>query len=300
MIDTYHEMIQRVENPPSQLFFDGSSYRLLRITADTTPNEITMHFGPGRYFDSLDTSDIMGYEAALCTLASQSRAFPNRRIKLLKSPYRRWIGDPFNFRDRCVIPGVCTLTIRKSKSGPTFILHERNADKVALAQGVTHVTPAGEFQPKDLSATANAADLDLLSNIIREFAEEFLGIEHAQGQPIDLHEDDRLRAAVSTLRDGYRSDRYTVRFLGVGLDPLTWKPEILTVAIFEDEFFDKVFRDIVEMNDEGQLIFQDSRYRAGIPFTYENIEHRATGRMLMSGKACLRLAWRHREHLGLS
>jgi hypothetical protein len=316
--DTYHEVIRRIEAPRRELFFDGSAFRLLEVvpprmtpTPEIDPPRSTrprpavdtgfvLHFGPGRYFDALDTTDVLGYETALLTLISRGHRRTLRKIDPMKGSYRQWLGDPFDFTRRCAIPGICTLTIRRGNPSSTFILHERNPERVALAQGVTHVTPAGEFQPKDMSIRASVADLDIWSNMVREYSEEFLGIERAQGQPLDTREDDRLRRANAQLQDAYTTGEIIVRFLGVGLDPLTWKPEILTVAIFSETAFDKIFADIVHQNEEGRLVFADDRTRAGISFTEENVEYRTAGRMLTAGQACLRLAWLHHMELGLA
>lgn len=315
--DTYHEVIRRIEDPRRGLFFDGSAFRLLGVEPPGTglasemellqpsalrgvaPADLVLYFGPGRYFDALDTTDVLGYETALLTLVSRGRGGALRRINPMKGRYRQWLEGPFDFSRRCAIPGICTLTIRRGAPSHTFILHERNPERVALAQGVIHVTPAGEFQPKDMSSRASVADLNIWNNITREYAEEFLGIEHAQGQPIDIREDDRFRQASALLRDAYATGEVVVRFLGVGLDPLTWKPEILTVAIFSATAFDRIFADIVYENDEGRLVFADDRARAGISFTEENVEYRIGSRMLTAGQACLRLAWLHRVELGL-
>jgi hypothetical protein len=179
------------------------------------------------------------------------------------------------------------------------VLHERDASRVALAQGVTHVTPAGEFQPRDLSTVATSTDLNIWNNMIREYAEEFLGLDHASGQPIDTRESKQFRTVINLLTRAYQGDLVTVRFLGIGLDPLTWKPEILMVAIFDEDVFDRAFAKIVRTNSEGRMVFSDDRRRAGIAFTEENVRHRVEGRMLAAGRSCLRLAWHHRVELGL-
>lgn len=309
--DTYHDVIDRLERPDRRLFFDGSSFRLLDVATAPGPADalpalpaggppagkapVTLTFTAGRYFDALDTTDVLGYETALRTIRLGQRDI--RRA--MRGRYRRWLGDPFDLRRRCGIPGVCALTIRRGDPAPSFILHERNPQKVALAQGVAHVTPAGEFQPRDLSSLASIVDLDLWNNMTREYAEEFLGVEEARGQPLDERNSTLLSNAVSALDSARRSGGIVTRFLGIGLDPLTWKPEILTVAIFEPAVFDNIFNDIIRENEEGRLIFRDGWSTAGIAFTEDNVSHRIRGRMLTAGQACLWLAWKHRRELGI-
>jgi hypothetical protein len=299
--DTYHQVISRLELPDRQLFFDGSSYRLLDVAIHddseiSAKAPIVLTFTAGRYFDALDTTDVLGYETALLTIRSKRRG---ELRHAMRGKYRRWLGDPFDLRRRCAIPGICTLTVRLGSPVPSFILHERNPQKVALAQGVAHVTPAGEFQPRNLSNLAGIIDLDIWNNMTREYAEEFLGVEQAQGQPIDERSSNLLWSATSALDEAHQNGGIRTSFLGIGMDPLTWKPEILTVAVFEAEVFDTLFRDIVKENDEGKLIFNDDRSTAGISFTEDNVKHRIRGRMLTAGKACLYLAWEHRQTLGI-
>ena len=304
--DTYHNVIERLEHPNMRLFFDGSSYRLLdvAISADddsSLKTSLTLTFTAGRYFDALDTTDVLGYETALLDIGSkQSRRLRRPTLERrdpMRGKYRLWLRDPFDLSRRCGIPGVCTLTIRRGSPVASFILHERNPAKVAVAQGVAHVTPAGEFQPRDLSSLASIVGLDLWNNMTREYAEEFLGVEEAQGQPIDEGNSILLRNTMSTLDAARERGEIVTRFLGIGLDPLTWKPEILTVAIFDPIVFDTVFRDIIRENDEGKLVFVDDRSTAGIPFTEDNVTHRIRGRMLTAGQACLWLAWKYRREL---
>jgi hypothetical protein len=83
------------------------------------------------------------------------------------------------------------------------------------------------------------------------------------------------------------------------MDPLTWKQEILTVAIFEPEVFDTIFQNIVTENDEGRLIFRDVDSRQMTPFTESNADSRFRDRLLPAGAACLALAWQHRSKLGI-
>jgi hypothetical protein len=298
--DTYHDVIERLEETDPKLFFNGSSFRLLDVSAGTDGVSqekfpVTLTFTAGWYFDALDTTDVLGYETAALSLS------PRRRdaARMMRGRYRTWLGSPFNLQKRCGIPGVNTLTIRRGTPVPTFILHERSLQKVATSKGVTHVVPAGEFQPRDLSSLASVVDLDLWNNITREYAEEFLGLDDAQGQSIDTQYSSRLDEVASALNDARGDGGVSVWFLGVGMDPLMWKPEILTVAIFEPEVFDTIFRDMVTENDEGRLIFRDAETKQMTPFTESNTNDRIRDRLLPAGAGCLALAWQHRSELGI-
>ena len=301
--DRYHEVIRRLESPDEELFFDGSSYRLLDVAPRqyrSDDDKPVLTFTQGWYFDNLDTSDVLSYETAFLVLRKADRISPLRRRNPLRGRYRLWLGDPFDFKRRCAIPGVNTLTIRRGEPAPTFILHRRSAS-LAQHQGVTHVTPAGEFQPENLSGLASDGDLNLWRNICREYGEELLDIKQARGQPLGLRRDNVMVDTIAGLNRAEQSGSVEVYYLGIGLDPLSWKPEILTVAIFEPAAFDEIFADIVDKNEEGELVFGDSETRTGIRFTEYNIDHWARiGRMLTAGQACLRLAWYHRDFLRLT
>jgi len=300
--DTYHQTISHIEQPDQRLFFDGSSYRLLDVaTPDGSQgpagSQVIFTFTAGRYFDALDTTDVLGFETALLTLTATDEP---QQSHPMHGPYREWLKDPFDLRRRCGIPGICTLTIRRGSPTATFILHQRDPEKVALSQGVAHVTPAGEFQPQDLSAAADAADLSFWRSMCREYAEEFLGIAHNQGQPLDPHNSAKLRDTTAALDAARKSGEVRISYLGVGLDPLTWKPEILTVAVFDGNTFDTILGDIVGENDEGPLIFSRDKNTEGMPFAEDSVRQWLKGKMLAAGEACLYLAWHHRQDLGIS
>ncbi|MGW3419716.1 hypothetical protein [Streptomyces phaeochromogenes] len=66
-----------------------------------------------------------------------------------------------------------------------------------------------------------------------------------------------------------REGRVRVRFPGIGLDPLVWKPEILLVCVWDAEAFERIFTSMGQRNEEGVLGYAS---------------HKDT---LPSGRACL-------------
>ncbi|HEX4221357.1 MAG TPA: XRE family transcriptional regulator, partial [Pseudonocardiaceae bacterium] len=68
----------------------------------------------------------------------------------------------------------------------------------------------------------------------------------------------------------------------------------LTVAVVDDEVFDRLFVDLVDTNDEGRVIGRDGR--TDVPFTGEAID-RLDPRLSASALTLLRLAWRDRDQL---
>ena len=298
-VPSYHAAVRRHDAPKS--FFNGVSFRLLH--AEPAQNPVQLRFGMGTYFDGFDTCEPLGFEAAL--------RFEESRGATVRGPYRDWLGDPFDLTSRCAVPGVNTLTIRRSGKDVTFYLHQRTS--VATAAGTVHVVPAGEFQPSSQQPRPKAAELDLRSTIIREYAEEFLGhedvLEQRVDEPqIDFVSDRRFNPLSKALRGGGAKTHY----LGLGLYPLTWKPEILLVSVFEAELFDRLFDNMVEEVIEGRLVvttrLKHSRYAfrgkkgiyEGLPFNAETVgRYAGDPTTLPAARGCLTLAWRHRRFLGI-
>ncbi len=170
-------------------------------------------------------------------------------------PFRRLIGDPFDLARRPLLPSVDTLTIRHDRRGgrSSFMLHRRNAGNVAVAGGMSHIMPAGVFQPSGIAPWNVAADFDIWHNIMRELSEEFLGNpEHdgSSGSAIDYKALEPFKSLTAGRCDG----RIAVWSAGLGLDPLTLAGEILTILVVDAEAFDDIFAGLVSRNSEGDIL----------------------------------------------
>jgi hypothetical protein len=209
------------------------------------------------------------------------------------------VGDPFDLARKPLLPSVDTFTIRRSRHGASFVLHQRDAGQVAVAGGMYHVMPAGVFQPSSLSLAGLASDFDLWRNVQREYSEEFPGRLDHDGNastPIDYRAEEPFRSMDAARRSG----RVRVWCLGVGLDPLTLWGEILTVAVFDDEVFDELFSGLVVANDEGMVVTLGTPGRPahGVPFVEELVAQLLGSEpMAPAAVAWLALARRHREGL---
>jgi hypothetical protein len=282
---------------PPAIWFDSASYRLLGCTAKRAPgggaNELELSFQVARYFDAQDTSEFLAYE-----LASQSE---QQKPTLTGGPYRRWLADPFDFSRRCAVPGVNALTVRCSGAGAFFFMHHRDAGKVAVSMNTDHVTPAGEFQPHDDILPIWQTDLNIWHTVMREYAEEFLGRKDSAGQSgliIDYDHDDPYRQLEAARRRG----DVIIRFLGLGLDPVSWKPEIAVACVWKARAFDRIFRTMGSVNPEGLLITgkRVGGRPEGVPFSEANVlGYARSATTLAGGRMCLTLAWRWREALGI-
>lgn len=280
---TYAELVRSLGGMNE--LFNGRIYRLM----DVGSNLSRMDFAMARYFDYLDTGEVLAFESAGMATG--------RRGRILTGAYRKSLGNPFRLTNRVASLGINTLTIRIDGSRAGFFLHERDPSRVAVDSSLIGVAPAGEFTPSDRTLESIDSDFSLWRNIMREYAEEYLGEEEAKGQGgrwIDYGSSSPYVELQRGLDEG------TVRcwLLGLGLDPLSWKPEMLSVCVIDGAVFDDVFAQMLLENDEGRLLV--GPHRKGMPFDEATVtRYLIAEETAPSTKACLTLAWRHRERLGL-
>jgi transcriptional regulator with XRE-family HTH domain len=278
-------------DPPS-LFENRVSYRLLDVTGDQSCQEQT--YGYTTYFAMVDVCEVVAHEMAAAWLRHDGNA---ARIRLSELPFRALIGDPFDLSRRPVLPSTDTLTIRHDPrpGHSSLLLHRRHSENVALAGGMTHIIPAGVFQPSGIAARSISADFDIWHNILRELSEEFLGNpEHnGSGEPIDYDAEEPFASLNAARRDG----QIRLWYLGTGLDPLTLAGEILTVLVIDAEVFDRIFADVVAWNSEGDVVF-GADGSVGVPWQRDTVYRLlATEPLAPAARACLELAWDHQDLL---
>jgi transcriptional regulator with XRE-family HTH domain len=292
----YTSAIRYVDSPA--LFENRPSHRLVDLSWTDGAGHMT--FGLSAYFDKLDIAEAIGHEFARAASQSGADGRAGTGVTWRDLPFRR-LTDPFDLASRHVIPAITTLTLCRNRERGTaaFLLHWRDPARVATAGGIYDVIPAGEFQPSSIGPWSQIADLDLWRNIVREYSEELCGEpEHdgSRGTPVD-YDGWPFYRAMSRAREAGRLSAYC---LGVGLDALTLAATIPTVVVIDDDAFDEIFGEIVEVNAEGVTVnsFQGQGSPTGIPFTADNVERLLTDEpMAPPGAACLHLAWQHREQL---
>jgi hypothetical protein len=210
--------------------------------------------------------------------------------------FRRHIGDPFDLSRRPQVSSTDTLTIRLDADGATFVLHNRSAGNVAVAGGMLHIMPAGVFQPSSVLSAAQTADFDLWRNIAREYSEEFLGnAEHGgDGRPADYAVE-----PLASLQRARDDGQVRVFCLGFALDALTLFGEMLTVAVYDGPTYDRLFADMVDVNDEGTVVKTGQvKPTPSLPFTRHVLDELTKGgRLAPAAAGCLELAWQHRGTL---
>jgi transcriptional regulator with XRE-family HTH domain len=292
--ERYTRAIKAIESPT--LFENRLSFRL--ATVDWNNNEARLGFGYTTYFDMVDVCEAVAHEFAAAWRAFGTSHEWLENPNWLRLPLRSMIGDPFDLTARAVLPSIDTLTIRRPRSGPSsFLLHRRNAANVTIGGGYYHIMPAGVFQPSTLAPWDRSNDFDLWRNAMREYSEEFLGMDEADGssgEPIDYANAEPFRA-INSARD---SGAFRMFGFGIGLDPLTLAGEILTVSIVDEQAYDEIFAGLVTTNSEGSIVAASPVLAEGIAFTEENVRRILDEEPIApAAAACLDLAWHHRDLL---
>ncbi|MBX7451924.1 hypothetical protein GR927_28375 [Mycolicibacterium sp. 3033] len=238
-LEKYTEAMDLYARP--KLFDNRVCYRLLDAKLDG--DDTSLLVGLNYYFDSLNESEAVAHEYAHASLRSGSR-FPS------KTPVRSRIGNPLQLARRNAIFSISALTIRADRKAPTFFLHSREHGSVAVAGNLLHLAPSGVFQPAADDNATIGRDLSPWLTLCREYAEEYLGVEEAQGNvgvALSYDEDQPY----SSINAAYQAGMLKISVLGLGLDPLTLCPELVTVAIVEPETFDDLFENLTLRNNEG-------------------------------------------------
>ncbi|MFI6829053.1 hypothetical protein ACIBG5_18245 [Kribbella sp. NPDC050241] len=263
---------------PPAVFEDRPTYRL--IAADLTGPKPFLRLGRGTYFDSINTGEASAHEF------TAQRLNPNA-----PTPLRSSIGAPWNPANRPTNIAISTLTIRRDvDSGEsTFYLHWRDPAKVGHAGGLYQVVPSGIFQPSAAAPWNEQDDFSLWHNLTRELAEELAAHTEDYGSatapipyanwPFATHLTDALQAGTAR-----------AHCVGLGVDPLTFATDLLTVLSLDSTIFDTLFPDLPTTNPEGRLLTPQPFTPEVInTFTHQNPTQPA-------GAALLQLAWSHGLH----
>ncbi|MFE2866448.1 XRE family transcriptional regulator [Embleya sp. NPDC059259] len=284
----YSEAVADLARP--RLFEDRSCYRLLDV--DTAAGAPTLTFGSSSYFAGvIDICEAAAHEFAAASMSAPSR---------VGTPFRDAMGDPTDLTRRLVTTAISTLTIRLDRrtGAAQFLVHWRDPAKVASGGGLHQVMPVGVFQPSDDATWNEENDFDLWKAITRELAEELLGKTEDYGSdkaPIDYPTWPFYADLTQARQDG----RIGAFWLGLGMDPLTFVTDMLTVVVIDADLFDDMFAQMSPRNSEGHVVVEDGTGASlGTPFTEQHVErllHRE--RMQPAGAALLSLAWGHRERL---
>ena len=282
----YHDAIRDLAQP--RLFENRLCFRLTGI--DLTASTISLQCGQMGFFDSMDVNEALAHETAEYHLAkAHDGSYIATKASWRQLRFRKYIGGPFDLTRRPMMGAIGTLTIRGGES-PSVVLHQRDGDRVAGGGGMTHLVPAGIFQPSSVRPSAAGADFSLWRNIQREYAEELLGHDEydGTGRPISYGTLEPFVTLDRALADG----SITIWCLGLTLDALTLSGDLLTVAVIEPTLYDSLFASAVTMNSEGTVSTR------ALPFEAHTLRHlHDSGTLSPGAAAALHLTWKHRDAL---
>jgi hypothetical protein len=244
------------------IFENRPTYRLIGVDLPR------LVFGSGRYFDSVDTGEAAAHEFAAG-----------------RSELRTAIGDPLDLTRRPANLAISTLTVRLGP--PRFLLHWRDPAAVGHAGGMYQVVPVGIFQPPG-SVGSRGDDPphppnELWWSMVKEYAEELAGYS----------EDADISAFARRMTAELDAGRIRAWCLGLGVDPLSFATDLLTVVTIEDDVFRELFGDEPGRNAEGQVLAARAFNAVTVVRTGQDEPLQA------AGAALLRLAWEHRAALDL-
>lgn len=198
----------------------------VHISWEGGKKQVTLDIIKGRYYDFYDTCEVLSAELAYRRRIQMKRTPLQGRL-----PLRDQLMDVFDFTNRFAGIGIIVLTILQNvldeEAGEKrgfFLLHKRSAENVAEGGNSYHAVPAGSYQPAtvEFPEVVDLLDRNLNTTVVREFGEELLGKEEF----FDLFS--------SELVAGYGKVP-TATFLGVGLDPLNTKTEIMGCMVLDVE-----------------------------------------------------------------
>lgn len=258
-----------------RLFEDRATYRLVGGDLADPAGQPWLAFGAGSYFDGVDVGEACAHE-----YAAGGRAL------------RDAVGDPCDPARRKVNVAVSALTLRCDPAAGTasFPLHRRDAAAVGHAGGMVQVLPVGIFQPSGDGPGDAGNDFSLWRCLVREYAEELRGepeVRGLGGAPVDYPGWPFAARFTAALAGG----QVRAYCLGIGVDPLTFATDILTVVVIDAPIYDELFGEMPGCNEEGTILPE-------VPFDAEHIERYAYREpMQAAGSGLLALAWQHRRTL---
>jgi hypothetical protein len=270
---TYSDAVAALAAPG--IFENRCTYRLLSADLHSGPR---MVFGRGTYFDGIDVGDAAAHEFTAALLG-----------EIATQDFRAAIGDPCDSARRPVNVALSTLTLRHDRmtGAVTFPLHRRDGATVGHAEGMYQVLPVGIFQPAGDEPWNVENDFSLWRCIVRELAEELRGETEDYATHCGAIDYDTWSFA-DRLTRALVAGQVRAHCVGIGVDPLTFATDILTVLTIDAPLYDELFGDVAASNVEGSIL-------PAMSFTAETVQRYASNEPIQAAGACLlRLAWRHR------
>jgi hypothetical protein len=275
--------------------FNGEIYRLI----DARPERF--EFSTGKYFNFFNSCEGLSFEfvdlifkqgAFKEWVSNKNKEKFNAIVKFLidhQSLNNRSLLDIFNFKSRETAFGTCALVIMKrSNEEPQFILNVRSL-QLAETPNLFHVIPAGTFQPYFQNGQYSKEQFKFSENIYREFIEELINDKYMR--EYERVEKGSYRAIYREQADEaykklFEDNNVTVHYLGMVIDPLNLKPEILTTFLIHESTLLPFIKGPASWESMNQdLCFYD--------FTKTKLEEILNDNLVPTGKAHLHLVLQH-------
>lgn len=300
------EAILALENPDREKFVSNPSYSLSKISGKAP---LKLLFERAEYFDYINCGELLALETIRQAVRTPEHQGGDQQRYLAsfdrRLPLRDSVGEwnAVSFRPSLAGVNVLTIFVDRNKGVATFPMMHRS--HTGSAAGTFHVVPAGEFQPTNNSPAAWRDHCTLWQTVLREFSEELLLDDEAKSGGLDMRAlaaRERMVPLVQLMRSG----DWKTYFLGMGLDPLTLKPELLLVSIIDLwRFIEAVSlpppgRRLPEKNSEGEI--RTGPHGWGEVLSASNLSrYRDDPITLPAASGCIELLqrrWQHFPQLG--
>ena len=282
--ERFSDFITRLS--PSVKQEDKFCYRLLKV--GRKDNSLKLLFGPSSYRHFVSSCEVLSFELGeWCFRHQETFQINPPRSEGSDLPKRGAPEAIFNLGNRCACPGSSTvLILTNHRKGDFFYLQKRIAPELLDSPSGLHVVPSGQFQNDTYEDANHDRGFSLQRNVMREFAEELLGVKEIEGaieNLDDFYDDPRVAPFVAGIEEG------SVKgfFLGLGFDPLSTKPGLLSALVIDASRIPEPALEFIH-NWEGKLL----------PEPLKDLERRSRDfRLIPDGATCLRLAHRHLDFL---
>jgi hypothetical protein len=204
---------------------------------------------PGRYFQSLATSEACDMEL-MVALSSQ----PDESIPLSSLPRRSWVhqkaANPvLDGSGRSAALSVATVILTATRKGGYAALLTPRSGEVATHKFFNHVAPSGILSPLDVDLVSLHEEFSVRRNILREYLEELYSVEEYEVGTKPSHEIES-EPEILRLQGLIESGQANLYYTGVSVNLLTLRPEICTLLLVRDPAW--ITREPVEAEKSGR------------------------------------------------
>jgi len=298
----WDRLSNRLKREINSNLFDAMTYRLLKIERNATLKFIFCH---GSYFDYVETCEAYAWDLARALDSAINRSKSRKTFPaILKDIYqtdidaslelRNKISNILDLKNRSAAVGVVVLTVISDlmNEGAAKFLVQRRGSHVTEAVNTVSVVPGGTFQPFHINDLYRIFEFDFNYTILREFGEEILNKSSLEPtnltglHPFAPFESDQ---ELTNLRILFQSDDVKRYYMGIGIDTVTLKPELMMLLLINGQRLVKAIprmKSMIQGNWEGTI--QPEK------FTRQKLnEYLELPETVAVAKGCMALALKH-------